>query len=382
MAIFQNLEALHSALISVPGWEETPPDALEALETKGLAHDHIRIKGRGALLRVPRFGQFGDDAEANFIYQSTGFERCVASGRTPQLMGTLPLSETLPFGAFIVEEIIGRRPSLPQDMPALANCLAAVHALPMPPEDARAPLADHQDPVEELLRLIERHIKFVEPSGMPAMAREQVMKEMTWARNFLAKVQDTQIKQPQTLVLTDTHPGNFLITAQGAAIAVDLEKTLYGAPAVDIAHASLFTSTTWDPEIGKALTVEEIGAFYRHYLNALRNLGAGDLAQQIRPWLLPMRRLTWLRTTSWFARWTAEIKEKDQTDTVSLSSSPQDLASQNPPASQSAGGPTLRSTDPTVMAAAQDRIAQCFNPRVIANIRMEWLGPGSLKDHF
>ena len=43
-----------------------------------------------------------------------------------------------------------------------------------------------------------------------------------------------------------------MIEAAGRAVFVDLEKALYGSPAVDLAHASIYTSTMWDPEIGRA----------------------------------------------------------------------------------------------------------------------------------
>ena len=42
--------------------------------------------------------------------------------------------------------------------------------------------------------------------------------------------------QAITLVLTDTHPGNFLIRPDGQAVIVDLEKALYGSPGIDLAH--------------------------------------------------------------------------------------------------------------------------------------------------
>src|SRR5690606_24070022 len=105
--------------------------------------------------------------------------------------------------------------------------------------------------------------------------------------------------QPIALVLTDTHPGNFLVDAAGRAVIVDLEKALYGSPATDLAHATLYTSTTWDVASRAAPSVDEIAAFYRRYLGTV----APALGRRLRPWLVPMRRLTFLRAITWCAKW-------------------------------------------------------------------------------
>ena len=45
--------------------------------------------------------------------------------------------------------------------------------------------------------------------------------------------------QPLTIALADTHPGNFIVTSDGTAWFVDLEKVHVGSPAIDLAHATL-----------------------------------------------------------------------------------------------------------------------------------------------
>jgi Ser/Thr protein kinase RdoA (MazF antagonist) len=97
---------------------------------------------------------------------------------------------------------------------------------------------------------------------------------------------------------SDTHPGNFLV-AQGRAVFVDLEKALYGNPAVDLAHATLFTSTMWDPDCAARLAPAEVGDFYAAYFEAV----TPTLAASIKPWVRPLRRLVWLRTLTWCVRW-------------------------------------------------------------------------------
>ncbi len=144
------------------------------------------------------------------------------------------------------------------------------------------------------------------------------------------------------MIVTDAHPGNFVVTAKGHAMFVDLEKGAYGSPAIDIAHATLRPSTRWDPDCSAVLSRDEIGRFVRAYFTAI-----GPAAQQaIRPWLLPMRRLTWLRTTLAFARFRVEG--------------------------------TASSLVPAAAAHAEAVIADSLSPATVAEVRREWLGPDAL----
>ncbi|MEZ5581905.1 MAG: hypothetical protein R3F37_03190 [Candidatus Competibacteraceae bacterium] len=80
---------------------------LEPMPTTGLAHDHVRIKGSGWLLRIPKQSQLGLDAVANLRYQAACFRRAVPSGHTPQLHAVLEPGVDLPMGALLVDEIPG-----------------------------------------------------------------------------------------------------------------------------------------------------------------------------------------------------------------------------------------------------------------------------------
>ena len=46
--------------------------------------------------------------------------------------------------------------------------------------------------------------------------------------------------------------------------------------------------------------------FYAAYLAAI----PPGLAAALRPWLMPMRRLTWLRSMTWFAKWRVEADSR------------------------------------------------------------------------
>ncbi len=344
------------ALRRVEGFADIEPAGLQPMLVKGLAHEHIRIVGRDLVLRVPRLSQFGLEPGANLDYQRACFERAEASGATPCFHGILPVEDRIPYGALIVEEIIGRAPRLPGDMAALGDGLAALHMVPLPAEGSRAPLTVHADAVSGTLQFIETQAAYLPEAGLVADAARQIEDELTWARRFAAESRGHD--QPITLVGTDTHPGNFLVESAGRAVFVDLEKALYGSPAVDLAHASVYTSTTWDPEIASVLEPTAVEKFYARYLNSI----PAPLAAALRPWLAPLRRLTWLRTTTWCAKWRIEAAK-----------APATTGSTRERSAWSA-----ERYDAGMIAGVRARIDDYFDPNTIARIRAEWTGPNRL----
>ena len=351
-----DLEALGRALHRIGDFADVDPADLQPMLVKGLAHEHIRIAGRGLVLRVPRLSQFGLEPEANLIYQQACFERAEASNATPRFHGVLPVEDRIPYGALVVEEIIGHAPRLPEDMAALADGLAALHMLPLPAEDARAPLTVHIDAVSGTLRFIETQAAYLPEAGLVADAVRQIDEELAWARQFAAESRGQD--QPIALVGTDTHPGNFMVEPGGRAVFVDLEKALYGSPAVDLAHASVYTSTMWDPEIATVLDPLSVENFYSRYLVRV----PASLADALRPWLAPLRRLTWLRTTTWCAKWRVEAAKAPATTGSTRERSAWSAARY----------------DAQMIAAVRARIDDYFDPNTIARIRAEWTGPNRL----
>ncbi|MBV9523449.1 MAG: phosphotransferase, partial [Alphaproteobacteria bacterium] len=290
------LLARHSATAAlVLGLE---PSDIAPLREKGVAHAHFRLGASGFVLRVPRLSHPSTDGAAGLAYQAECFRRAEPSGATPRLRAILPAEEMLPGGALLVEEVVGRPPQLPNELPKLADALVRLHTLPVPAAGERAPLLDHaKDPLGATLAVIERNVPFFAEAKIQRPTRQALEEELDWARCFGATARGAD--HPICLVGTDTHPGNFLVRADGRAIFVDLEKALYGSPAIDLAHASLLTSTRWDPDVDTVLTPSAIAHFYRHYLDRIGTAAAARL----RPWLAPSRRLTWLRTMMWCTTW-------------------------------------------------------------------------------
>ena len=327
---------------------------LQPMAVKGLAHEHFRIGTRGWVLRVPKQSQFALSAADNLAYQAACFERVSESGHAPALGAVLPANAQLPMGALAVEEIVGRPPSLPQDLPALATAMARVHHLPVPDPAARPPLADHADAVAGALSEIEAQAAYLDVAELHPDARSEIAGELAWARDLAARAAGTE--QPVRLVLTDTHPGNFLIAEDGRAVIVDLEKALYGSPGTDLAHATLYSSTTWDPDTYADLSLDDLGRYYRRYLEIV----GPELAERIRPWLIAMRRITFLRAITWCVMWSVEHRRAARADPGAAA---RDWSADN--------------TDPALIAHVADRVAEYLRPETLRRMRAEWLSaPG------
>jgi aminoglycoside phosphotransferase (APT) family kinase protein len=290
--------AVIDALSRLAATRNLRADDVVPMTAKGVNHDHYRLGRTGLVLRVPRATPWAGDAEAQLTSEAAAFERAEPAGVTPRLIAALSPAPTLPRGALAVEEIVGRLVQLPTDLPAIARTLAKLHSLPVPPPERRAPLPDHgvEGPVAATLAVIAQQREFLPQVDLARETRAALEEEYAEAERLAARVKSAE--QPLSLVGTDTHPGNFIIRPDGRAALVDLERICYGSPAIDLAHATLYTSTTWDLEVRAALSPGDVAAFYRDYLALVEP----ERAAALRPWLLPARRLTWLRTMIWAVR--------------------------------------------------------------------------------
>jgi thiamine kinase-like enzyme len=274
------------------GWPDT---ALQPLPDKGLAHLHVRLAGTGALARIPKQSQVALGPEANLRHEAACFDRAGASGHTPRLLGTLPVSPQLPRGALLVEEIEGRPAALPADLPAIAAALAAIHRLPVPAASGRAPLASPRDPLHALVREIDAQAVHLPRARLAPEVRRALEDEL----HALGRLASEPGRPGVHLIAFDAHPGNFVLRARGDAVLVDLEKCRYSSPGLDLAHATLYTSTTWDVAAHAVLPVDEVAGFYRAWVRAAGPVVA-DAAQ---PWHVALRRAMWLWSITWCCKW-------------------------------------------------------------------------------
>ncbi len=317
----------------------------EALPATGTAHGHVRLKD-GRLARIAYAYEDDPTAAGRLHLQAEAFRHLAPAGRTPKLHEVVEPRPGLPGGALIVDFVEGRAPRLPDELDAMADTLARLHLLPLPAPGSPIPRQDN--PFRATLDVVEQGARrFLDKAVADPGARAEIVEELELMReraNTLA-----HRPQPLSIALADTHPGNFIVDGDGLAWFVDLEKVHVGSPAIDLAHATLLTSTVWHPAVGKALSLAEVRHFHDSYLARIGETRAAEL----RPWLLPMRRLTWLRTTMFMARW------KVQTE------APRDPSD---PSQWSDAG-----LSPAMRAHLRSRIALSFERETIRSIRAEWL---------
>jgi len=192
---------------------------------------------------------------------------------------------------------------------------------------------------------------YIAAAGLHPDAESQIREELQAAGATLAR----DARPPRTLIAFDAHPGNYLMTAEGNAILVDLEKARYGAAAFDLAHATLYTSTTWDVDSHAVLDRDQVAAFHTAWLDAVPD----DLAAATKPWLLSLRRMMWLWSVTWCAKWRVESRQAaEAADRMSTENWSAEL-----------------STD-TLVAHVAGRVADYLNPETIARVRADWHDAG------
>jgi thiamine kinase-like enzyme len=288
-------QALARALAQQGNSHRSAP--LERLKDKGLAHDHVRLVGTGMLARIPKQSQMQLNALDNLAYQSACFTRASAAEHAPQLMGQIIPCADLPRGALLVEEIVGRNAGLPNDLDAIVQSLAAMHSLALPPTNARAPLLSAPDPLRDLLAEVQTQAGYFSASDAAAESVTMVVAELARFKQLC----DSNQRPAQCLIAFDGHPGNFVVRADGRAMLVDLEKCRYSYASLDLAHATLYTSTTWDIESQTILNNAEIAQAY----SAWERTAGSAVADVARPWHVPLRRAMWLWSVTWCAKWRA-----------------------------------------------------------------------------
>lgn len=338
------IASLLAALRARPGYAALVERDLVSLPATGTAHGHVRLPD-GLLARIAYAHEGDPAAAARLATQAAAFRHLAPAGRTPRLHAVIEPRAGLPGGALIVDYVDGHAPDLPSELAALADTLARLHGLPLP--EPGSPIPRQRNPFLETLEVVElAAARFLDKAVTDPAARAEIVEELGSMRGMASTL--AARAQPLTVALADTHPGNFIVDPAGIAWFVDLEKVHVGSPAIDLAHATLPTSTLWDPKIGKSLSHADIAGFHAAYLAKVGTAQAAALE----PWLLPMRRLTWLRTMLFMARWRVQTRcPRDPTD----------------PSQWSDAG-----LDPAMKAHIDARIDAGFRREAIEAIRSEW----------
>lgn len=314
---------------------------LTPMADTGLAHDHVWVHRSGGddwVARLPKQSQMNLPPEENLAYQTACYQRASQGGHTPKIYDALPPSEALPRGGLLVEAIRGRLAKLPDDLPAIAKALASLHRQPLPSEAERAPLLAPENSWQAMVEEVRQQANWLGDAQLSRKVTQRIKQELDLLPPRLND--DTP-----ALISFDTHPGNFLIADDGRAVLVDLEKCRYGLPGIDLAHTSLYTSTTWDLNSQAVLSLADVVAFYRRWQTAMG--GTPDIDT-----LVACRRATWLWSLTWCAKWRAQhLNAKD--------------------AQQRGEDWSAELTDPAVIDHVRDRVEHYLSLNIIDHVHSE-----------
>jgi thiamine kinase-like enzyme len=303
-ALFQALGVSETGLenlLTDTVWRGQP---LRFLQDTGLAHAHVRLGDSCQLLRIPKQSQVGLDPESHLAHEAICFQAATPSLVTPALHQVLPVSTALPRGALVLDYIDGVPLALPEHLAQLSKSLAKIHRVAVPHASHRH-LSLPEDPLASMIREIQTQAEFLARAGVGAGIQARVREQLEIA----ARSTGQNGRPPESLITFDAHPGNFLVDKQGAAWMVDLEKCRISYPGFDLAHSTLYTSTTWDMNSYAVLGVHDIACAYQSWEQAFGAKGADH-----RPWHVPLRRLMWLWSTTWCAKWLALSRDTSGPD--------------------------------------------------------------------
>ncbi|TVP52203.1 MAG: aminoglycoside phosphotransferase family protein [Halomonas sp.] len=313
---------------------------LTPMADTGLAHDHVWIHRDGDdwVARLPKQSQMNLPPDENLAYQSACYQRSSPGGHTPVLHSVLPPSNELPRGGLLVEAIRGRLARLPEDLPAIATALASLHRQPLPSEQSQPPLLAPDDPWRAMVSEVQQQAEWLADAQLSRKVTQRIRQELDLLPPRLSDA-------TPTLISFDTHPGNFLICDDGRAVLVDLEKCRYGLPGIDLAHTSLYTSTTWDISSQAVLSLDDVIHFYRRWQTAMGATPDTDT-------LVACRRATWLWSLTWCAKWrTQYLNAKD--------------------AQQRGEDWSAELTDPAVIDHVRDRVEHYLSLPIIDHVHSE-----------
>jgi thiamine kinase-like enzyme len=293
-------DSLREALMAQwPEGASWPAIKMMPLKSKGLAHDHLRLLGTGWLARIPKQSQMQLKALDNLIYQQACFDRASAAGHAPHCKRMIQPCTGLPRGALIVKEIEGRSAALPQDLQLMARSMAALHRQSLPQAEQCAPLVNASDPLQAMWEEVSAQATYLLQAQLAPQVATRIHAELARLQSLC----QGKARPLKRLIAFDGHPGNFVISelpdAYEKAYLVDLEKCRYSYPSFDLAHATLYTSTTWDVDSHTVLQPDAVLQTYHAWASQVDEA----LALDAQRWHMPLRRAMWLWSITWCAKW-------------------------------------------------------------------------------
>ena len=292
-------------LAEIDAFADLKENDLTEIDSRGLAHDHIKLGDTGWIVRIPRGNQLDMD-DADYLNLQKGiYEAMSASGATPDILGVIQPNADLPHGALIVEYIEGRNIQSEADLEAVAECLGKIHKMPIPEKVEPLDKADHPLAGQEFL-LTDVFADAFKSDALSSETRQLLQAERADLLQDIAELkQDKNI--PLSLIGGDSHLGNYLIDKQGKAWLVDLEFAAYDLALIDLADASLSITSKLDPYIGVTPSDETVKKFYKTWKKTVGQ----DFTDKTEKLISLTERVVQLRTLAWLSYWVSEGRDKE-----------------------------------------------------------------------
>ena len=278
---------------------------LEPIDSRGLAHDHLKIGQSGWILRVPRGNQLDMNDKDYLELQKSIYSEMAASGAAPKIHAVINPNHDLPHGALIIEYIKGRPVQTQNNLQAIAKCLAKIHSLPVPQGTNLIQRAS--SPLQSQLFLINEFLSDVFNNAALSTQTAQLLDNER--KEVISEIQALKPREdlPYSIIGGDSHLGNYLIDKNGDAFLVDLEFASYDLALIDLADASLEITSRLDPNNDVRPDEHMKSEFYKTWSNALSAPLSDKLSN-----LIPLtERTVQLRTLAWLVYWVSEGRAKE-----------------------------------------------------------------------
>jgi aminoglycoside phosphotransferase (APT) family kinase protein len=232
-------------------------------------------------------------------YEYAALGLLAPSGVTPRPFFCDATLEELPHGLIVEQFLPGRPLDYRLDLAGAAEAVAAYHSLPVA---AHAPLFRPQRLLEAIYAESQGFIG-VFRAAPGRLAPLVPLFDAAFARALAALPDEAAFQQgnPPVYVNYDLNPFNFVVDAPegapGRVSVIDWEKARVSAPAQDLAHFLVITTTLWKQSRAHLLSPAEEELFLSTYCRARPGVDEGLLRLQVDL----MRFFIYLRALSWCA---------------------------------------------------------------------------------
>lgn len=218
------------------------------------------VTGKHLVLRINTGSQM--HLQDQITYEYNALLLLENSGRTPKVYYLDDSKKFLPYGVLVMEYLDGRTLDYKKDMTGAAACLADIHSLAIPPENA---LISVTNPLQAILSECLDMFSVYESSSLANPTKVKWIKNLLEKGEKLIHAQNKNTTTPHLCCInTELNNTNFLVEENGFVHLIDWEKPLLGDPAQDLGHFLAPTTTFWKTDI--ILTRCQTDSFLKSYI--------------------------------------------------------------------------------------------------------------------